>query len=460
MHESGTTGDEARVAVVGAGITGLALTHHLAEQGVPAVTLEASDRPGGVVRSRTVDGHVLELGPQRLRLSPPVRDLARAAGVESEVVRAPGDAPLWMYVDGRPRRVPLSARTAVTTDLLSWRGKLRAALEPLTAGPREGERVGGAVRRMVGDEAAERWLLPLFAGLYGSDPDAMPVEHSLSPALEKRGIDRSVSLAAARRVLRGGDLPPIVSFESGLGALPRGLYERYADRVALSTPVRTVRRVGAGEGEETERAGPGADGDGGRWRVETDDGAVTVEAVVLTTPADVTAAILADAAPTSAVALRELRYNPVAHVYLRSEHEATGVGCKVPRGEDLRIDGVTYTASLFDREVYTVAMGGDDDLAVRTDDDATLIDAALRGFEAVTGATAEPVAVHRWPRGIPARDDSFDALDRVALPDGLYLATNYTARTGVPGRVRQAERVAGRVAGRLAERRERTPATP
>ncbi len=440
-----------RVAVVGGGITGLALTHHLAERGVPAVTLEASDEPGGVVRSRTVDGHVLELGPQRLRLSPPVRDVVRAAGVESELVRAPGEAPLWVYADGRPRRVPLSARTALTTDLLSWRGKLRASMEPLTAGPREGESVGGAVRRMVGEEAAERWLLPLYAGLYGSDPDAMPVEHSLLPALEKRGIDRSIALAAARRTLRGDDLPPIVSFESGLGALPEGLYERYADRMALSTPVRSVCRTAAGTG---------TDGDAGRWRVETDDGAVTVEEVVLTTPADVTSAVLADAAPASAVALRELRYNPIAHVYLRSGHEATGVGCKVPRSEDLRVDGVTYTASLFDREVYTVAMGGDDDLAVRTDDDATLIDAALRGFEAITGAEATPVAVHRWPRGIPARDESFDALNRVDLPDGLHLATNYVARTGVPGRVRQAEAVAERVADRLPARRERPPATP
>jgi len=446
-----TADDDPRVAVVGAGITGLALTHHLAERGVPAVTLEASDDPGGVLRSETVDGHVLELGPQRLRLSPPVGELVRAADLDDEVVRAPGDAPLWMYVDGRPRRVPLSPTTAVTTELLSWRGKLRAALEPLTAGPREGESVGGAVRRMVGHEAAERWLLPLFAGLYGSEPDAMPVEHSLLPALRKRGIDRSIALAAARRALRGGDLPPIVSFESGLGALPGRLYERYADRVRLSTPVRSVRRDDAGTdaADGGERGETGDEAGATRWRVETDDGALVVDEVVLTTPADVTSAVLADADPASAAALRELRYNPVAHVYLRSDHEATGVGCKVPRSEGLRIDGVTYTASLFDREVYTVAMGGDDDLGVRTDDDATLIDAALEGFEAVTGATAAPVAVHRWPRGIPARDDSFDALERVDLPAGLHLATNYTARTGVPGRVRQARRVADGLAERV-----------
>ncbi len=435
VAETETTVERPRVAVVGAGVTGLAVTHYLASHGVPAVTFEATDEPGGVLRSRTMDGRILELGPQRLRLTAPVRDLVTAAGLADAVVRAPGDLPLWAYVDGRPRRVPLSPRTAVTTDLLSWRGKLRALLEPLTAPPRPDESVGQALRRTVGREAADRWLAPLYAGLYGADPDAMPVEHSLGRVLDERDVN-SLVLRAARHAVCGGDLPPIATVEGGLGRLPRALYERYADRVALATPVERVRPTAAGGGSS------------GRWRVETGTRAVVVDEVVLTTPADATAAVVADADPESAAALRRLRYNPVAHVFLRSAHSATGVGCVVPRSESLRADGVTYADSLFDRGTYTVAMGGDDDLAVRTDADAALSDAALRGFEAITGADAEPLAVHRWLRGIPARDESFDALGDVSLPDGLHLATNYTARTGVPGRIRQAERVADRLAAR------------
>jgi oxygen-dependent protoporphyrinogen oxidase len=423
----------AQVGVVGAGITGLALTHHLTERGVSVETFEAAPEPGGVLRSRTVDGHVLELGPQRLRLSTPVAELIDAAGLSDAVVRAPGDLPLWIYYDGRPRRVPLSPWTAATTDLLSWRGKLRALLEPLTAPPRPGESVGSALRRTVGREAADRWIAPLYAGLYGSDPDAMPVEHSLCAALESHGIDRSLVLAAATRALRGASLPPIATLADGLGSLSEALAERYADRVALSTPVERVRPVGSAPD--------------GRWRVETAAGVWRVDDVVLTTPADVTSGVVADAAPESAAALDALNYNPVAHVYLASDYRAEGVGCKVPRSEPLRADGVTYAATLFDRDVYVVSMGGDDD-AVCEDDDATLVSDALRGFDAITGASAEPVAVHRWPRGIPARDGSFDALDRVSLPDGLHIAANYAARTGVPGRIREAEALAARLAAR------------
>ena len=122
-----------RVGVVGAGITGLALTHHLAERGVDAVTFEATDRPGGVIRTGHVDGAVLEWGPQRLRLTDPVRDLVDAAGIAGEVIRADPDLPMYVHANGDLGEVPLSVRAFLRTDLLSIRGKLRVLAEPLTA---------------------------------------------------------------------------------------------------------------------------------------------------------------------------------------------------------------------------------------------------------------------------------------------------------------------------------------
>src|SRR5207248_7856552 len=42
--------------VVGGGIAGLAAAHALANGGVDALLLEASDRPGGVIRTEELDG--------------------------------------------------------------------------------------------------------------------------------------------------------------------------------------------------------------------------------------------------------------------------------------------------------------------------------------------------------------------------------------------------------------------
>ncbi|MFB6311197.1 MAG: NAD(P)-binding protein, partial [Salinirussus sp.] len=94
-----------RIGIIGAGITGLALTHHLARRGIDAVTLEAADRPGGVIRSDEVDGIVLERGPQRTRLTPEVKELVSAAGVGDAVIEAP-ELPVYVYVRGQLCEVP------------------------------------------------------------------------------------------------------------------------------------------------------------------------------------------------------------------------------------------------------------------------------------------------------------------------------------------------------------------
>lgn len=430
LRPSGATPDEAdaadppTVAVVGAGITGLAATHYLADRGITVRTFEAADEPGGVLRSRRVGGRVAELGPQRLRLTPGISELVGVAGLDEDLLTTDG-GPLWMYHDGRLRQAPLSPRAAVGTDLLSWRGKLRVLLEPLMTPPQPDESVANALRRNFGREATDRLFAPLYAGLYGSDPAEMPAEHSLCRAFSNHNVGRSALLKAVRHTVSGGDRPPITSVQGGLSRLAKGLADRYDDRVALSTPVVGVERVGE------------------RLRVETPTEAHVVDDVVMTTPADVTADLLAGVDPKTVTALDELRYNPVAYVYLDAEYDPTGIGYKVTPETPLRTDGATFSPALFDdNRAFAVAMGGAEDRAVVGADEATLGTVAAREFETVTGAKAEVLGVHCWERGIPAYDRSFDARDRIDPPPGIHLAANYTARAGVPGRIRQARSLA------------------
>jgi oxygen-dependent protoporphyrinogen oxidase len=56
------------VLVIGAGISGLALTYKLKKQGKDVVLLDAADRPGGLVKTAYTDWGQLEMGPRGLRL--------------------------------------------------------------------------------------------------------------------------------------------------------------------------------------------------------------------------------------------------------------------------------------------------------------------------------------------------------------------------------------------------------
>ena len=417
-----------RVGVVGGGITGLALGYHLAERGVDSVALEASDRPGGVIRSDAVAGRVLERGPQRTRLVDPVETLVDELSLRDDLVTGDPSLPMYVYARGSLGRAPFSIREFLTTDLLSWRGKLRVLAEPLTSQGDESEMAADLFARKFGEEAYRNVIGPLFGGIYGSDPAEMPAGYAPSPLLDLERRDGSLLVPAVKTALDTGSRPPI-TFEEGLETLPRGLYRATADRVHLDRPATGLR----------------ADGDG--YVLETPDGQERVDRVVLTTPADVSADLLTEVAPDAADRLDRLAYNPLALVSLVADLDREGFGYQVGLDADLRTLGVSWTASLFGRDgLYTAFLGGmSDPEALEMDDDA-LGDLAAREFREVTGASAEVLDVARLERGFPAWDRTWRHLDGLELPDGVALATNYTARMGIPGRLREARSLAGELA--------------
>jgi oxygen-dependent protoporphyrinogen oxidase len=422
-----------RVGVVGGGITGLAATHYLAERGVDVVCFEADGQPGGVVRSERVDDSVVEWGPQRVRHTPAVAGLVEDLGLREELLEADGDLPLYVYADGGLGEVPRSPAAFLRTDLLSWRGKLRLLAEPLTAPIAPDESAADAFRRKFGTDAYRNVIEPLFGGIYGSDPAAMPAAYALERLMALEDRRGSLLWAAVERLSGDDDVPPPVSFADGLQTLPRALYREHESDVHLAA---TVDRVVDAD-----------DGDG--FRIHAGERTAAVDRLVVTVPAPTAARILADLDGATAAPLGELTYNSLVLVSLAADLDADGFGYQVRRDEPLETLGVTWNDSLFDRDgVYTAFLGGMHDPGVVDRSDADHGAVACEEFEAVTGAPAEFRAVRALPRALPAYDTSWHVLDDVALPDGVDLATNYTGRLGVTSRLRQARTLAEQVAAR------------
>ena len=411
-----------RVGIIGGGITGLALTHYLAEEEIDSVTFEGSDEAGGVIQTRHVDSRVLEAGPQRMRKTPGVVELAKAAGVEDAFVEA-GTEKLYVYADGNLGRAPLSIEEFLETDLLSWSGKVRMLAEVFTRPGMEQETARDLFVRKFGTEAYENFIGPLYGGIYGSDPAEMPAAYALESLMEREEKAGSFLQAFRKRVGQGSKAPP-TSMEQGMQQLPNAVAERYSDRIRMSTPVTNVEQVGE------------------KFDVETPDGTEPVDHVVCTTPASITADVLGDLADGVAE-LDSLRYNPLALVYLDADLDSEGFGYQVGYAEDLHTLGASWNASMFDRDgVHTIFLGGMHEPALVSESDERLAEIAIEEFETVTGATASVIDIARLEPGFPAWDQSWWALEAVETPDGVDLATNYTARMGIPSRVREARELA------------------
>jgi oxygen-dependent protoporphyrinogen oxidase len=428
-----------RVAVVGAGITGLALTHHLAERGIDSITYEADDQAGGVIRSQEIDGRTVEVGPQRLRLTPGVRDIVDDVGLSEAVIEA-GEEHLYVYSRGKLREAPLDRDAFIRTDLLSWPEKLRLLAEPLTRQGMREETAAELFTRKFGRQAYERFIGPLYGGIYGSDPAEMPANFALDGLLKREEETGSFLRAFLKRVGQGQNSPPI-SFEGGNQRLPAAIAERYDGRLELDTPVQSIRHADESSTAMSEEAATATDG-GQQYVVETPVGTETFDQVVVTTPADVTASLLADVAEGTD-GLASLNYNPLAMVHLDAECDREGFGYQVAYGEDLHTLGASWNDSMFGREnLYTVFLGGMHEPEMVERPPAEIGEIAAREFEQVMGSPVAVLNVTTREKWFPAYDRSWYALDDFEAPEGITLATNYTARMGIPSRVREAKEVA------------------
>ena len=409
-------------------MSGLASGRELVRKGRECVVLEAEDRPGGVVKSVRADELLLENGPQRARLTVPFASLVDDLGLRESLILASEDLDFFIYRDGGLKRVPLSVRGLLGSDVISWRGKLRALLEPLTPGARNDERVAEFFSRKLGRELYEHVVGPLYGGLYGTDPADMVVGRSLAGLLHDMGIGRSLVLP---RLLPGRSPPPprACSFVDGMETLPRALARALGERVRLRS---TVRAIEAREGG---------------WSVVLDNDSLCAEQVVLAVPAPAAARLLREIAPDAASRVGRLRYNPLAVVHLRADTPLRGMGFQVSLTEPRPLKGVTFAHSLFggaegraDRTgVYTAYLVRPAHARTRRPDDA-LGQLAAAEFKRCTGCGAEPIAVAR--PAMPAWDTSWSALQGLRLPPGIHVTANWESRPGLAGRFARARALA------------------
>jgi oxygen-dependent protoporphyrinogen oxidase len=429
-----------RVAVLGAGITGLTAAWYLRRAGAAVTVFEASPRAGGAIRSAAGDGWLQEAGPNSLlEGSPAVAELVEAVGLGPRRLYASAAAKnRYVVRAGRLVAMPSSPLGFLRTRLFSFRAKLALLGEPWRArSPAAAEEsVAQFVERRLGREFLDYAVNPLVGGVYAGDPRRLSVRHAFPKlhALEQK--HGSLLRGALRqRNTSGGPKGRIFSFPDGLEELPRALAAALGGAMRLSDPVEVVRRTRDG------------------WEIVTAAGGETHAgdffAVVCALPADALAALRFEGVPAAGplAALREIEQPPVVSVFTgfrRADvaHPLDGFGLLVPEVEQRRILGTLFSSTLFPGRApsghvaLTTFIGG-----ARSPELAGLDSAALgqlvRGeLGALLGVRGVPVCVgvRRHPRAIPqyalghARFQGLVAAAETSAP-GLFIGGN--ARDGI-----------------------------
>jgi protoporphyrinogen/coproporphyrinogen III oxidase len=373
------------IAVIGAGLSGLATAWYLTDFGARVHVIEAAARPGGLIQSPRLPEGLVETAARAFTSSERVQALFRAVDL-TPITARDASKRRYIYRDG-PRRWPLSISESVATAARAGAAWVRRDMHP-----NDDETVAVWGQRVLG-RAATKWLLaPVLQGIYASPPDELS----------------AAAIFRAGRRIRGTLIAPA----GGMGELIDRLHSRLLERGATFT-------FGAGT-RELKATSP----------------------TVVCTNAPAAATLLAPHVPRLARAIGSIRMvslQPVTAFFPPHAADLRGFGVLFPRSAGLQSLGVLFNCDIFEGRgslrsetwIYgdlsaTKLPQGETDVRTRLATDRRVLN----------GREESPLAVHISPPSLlPVYDKAVLCAQGALgdLPSWLGLTGNYLGRLGVSG---------------------------
>lgn len=445
-----------RVAIVGAGITGLTAAYYLQKEinekklPIEIVLFDGADRLGGMVQTDYSNGYIIEEGPDSLiaRKASGTK-LIKEVGLEDQLVRNHmgrsyilAKDKLYPMPGGAIMGIPTKLAPFATTGLFSPMGKLRASFDlvlPRSPGE-EDQSLGHFFRRRLGNEVVDNLIEPLLSGIYAGNIDQLSLMSTFPQFYEVERKYRSLILgmgkATPKQPKSQGDKKTVsafISLKSGLYSLVKAIENKLDPKsIHLNTPVKKIKKIGD------------------QFDVYTEPGQKKrFDSVILTTGPKPTMEALSDysfvsilqGTPVSSVATVALAYPESA-----IKKDIDGTGFVVSRSKKYSITACTWTHKKWPHTTPEgkallrgyVGKAGDDDIVSRSDEE--IIEAVLKDLNLIMEIDKDPehVKITRWiktrPQYVVGHKERVNTLmEQIEkqLP-GLYLAGASYFGAGVP----------------------------
>ncbi|TKB75927.1 MAG: protoporphyrinogen oxidase [Nitrospira sp.] len=418
------------VAVIGGGISGLSTAFALHEQaaaaGIPIRCTVVDSAPvwGGKIVTHRVGNLVTEAGPDSfLSQKPAALDLCKKLGLTDELINTNETGKrASVYSHGRLHELPEGLVVIapnqlgpfLRSGLLSWTGLARMGLDLALPVKRstEDESLAAFFRRRLGRQAFERMLEPLMAGIYAGDAEQMSLQATFPRFVE---LEQQYGSIIRGMMASKKDGPPatrsspkrtmFISLKNGLSDLVASLVRRLTDQGVTLKENCTVDALRVRSHQP------------GRWMYDvilSGGTALSVDSLVLATPAYVSAELVRPLTPIAGGLLELIPYASTATIamaYPRASvsNAAEGFGFVVPRIEGRDLIAATWTSLKWphrappDQLLARCYVGGVGRETILQLDDQALVARVREEMADICGVTAEPVyvEVNRWMKAMP-----------------------------------------------------------
>jgi protoporphyrinogen/coproporphyrinogen III oxidase len=441
-----------KIAIAGAGITGLTAAWVLQKKGCEVTVFEKKDQPGGSIKSVESDGWLAEYGPNTFQLkSQKILNFFDDLNLTGQLIEADSKASKRFVVNnGELVEVPSGALDFFRSSLFSMKGKLRLLREPFVGKSNDSmESLSSFVERRLGRDVLDNAVDPFVAGIYAGTPENLSVRLAFPKIYNLEQQYGSLITGAVRKGIHNRKnkkfKTKLISFDKGLQVLPN----------RISSQIKNIRF-----NTEVSRVEQGSNG------IKLIAGGVrydNFDHVLLNMPLYKFSDQLIEGGDTLFDSLNSAPYPPLSVIltgYERKQvqHPLDGFGFLVPLNESRKILGSLFNSSLFPNRapagyvMITTFVGGMRQPVLAAKDSEELKDIVQSEHSELLGITGTPKFFDHifWPNSIPQYTTEYDrvlkSIDMVEKKNpGVYLIGNFRGGISMPDCIENGLKIEGKL---------------
>lgn len=449
-----------KIVIIGAGISGLTTAYLLSRKGFGVTVLEKNNSVGGSIESVFENGFLFDRGPNSaLETTPVIGQLVHELKLEDELLYASKQAnKRYILKNNKLHALPMSPPGLIKTKLFSNKAKLRLMAEPFIKRSGDGyyQSLAEFVKRRLGQEFLDYAINPFVAGVYAGRPEDLSVKSAFPKlyALEEKygglivGTVRSIR-ERKRRAEVAKQSAKMLSFKSGMIALPKAIEKYFGNNLLLSSEVTSVDKTEKGVVVSFDQTGF--------------ENKLECDAVLSTVPAYFASNLFTKYSKDFKIHSDAIYYPPVLVYYLvydkgSIKQDLDGFGFLIPAKENKSFLGALWSSVIFSGRsddktaAFTLFVGGSRNPEFVKEDRKTLLTKVRKEFEALMGISAEPIfsSERFWEKAIPQynlgyveHERFFDDFEK--QNPGIFISGNFRGGISVGDCIKNAELVCNKI---------------
>jgi protoporphyrinogen/coproporphyrinogen III oxidase len=446
------------VAVIGAGISGLAAAYRLKQRGCQVTLFEASDTIGGNIRGSVDDNWLADSGYGLINVSDPIiQTLVGELELRDEVLNlSPLSRKRFVAYGSRLKRLPNTLSDAVWSGYLPFGTRMRLLFSRFAKKQvNDNDSISTVIERFLGPSAVSLVAEPLSSALFAGNPNDLNTRYAF-PSLYKHLVEKRSLSRALRQALKDKrvklEKPEYVGFRYGMPTLTNALADRLHEETVKGARIVQVKRHND------------------HWLltmyIGTEARYFVCDKIIFATPAHALSDMLiGDNHDNDLTTIAEMPYAPltVLNMGFRKAdlaHKLDSAGFIVHKSESNSLLGVMFTSSILSERtpggnhLVTAFVGGTENADFATEPVNKIKTAVLKDLNKYLGVKAYPVYVKSfsYPRAIPQFGQEYsetaEAITRFEQRyDGIRLVGQYRFGQGVESCIRGAFSTADSIIG-------------